>query len=233
MTLIPQPPPDAPLPVRLLKACGGFGKPSIWIVDLEGTPRVWKTWACRPSWERRTLGRRLAQHEGKVIKALSGLEGFPTLLGHPHPWTIEMTLLDAEPVPEIKHGEALSPLYFERLWEALEAMHARGINHGDLRRKNLLRAPGDPHTPRLVDFTQSLYFPPPQSFPKSWILNEAIRIDRVTFLKLKRWYAGPESLTQIEIGEALCIPWHLRVGRFLRQSLYRPVRRALQKKAPR
>lgn len=226
------PPSDAPLPVRLLKASEGIGKPSIWIVDLNGTPRVWKTWASRPGWERRTLGRRLAHREGRIIRALSGLEGFPTFLGHPHPWTLEMSLLDAEPVPEIKHGDALTPLYFDRLWAALSAMHQRGINHGDLRRKNLLRAPGDPNTPRLVDFTQSMHVPPPGSFPWSWFLSEAIRIDRVTFLKLKRWYTGPDSMTEVERQDALSIPWHLRVGRFFRQFCYRPVRRAFQGKAP-
>jgi hypothetical protein len=174
----------------------------------------------------------MAQHEGRVLERLAGVPGTPAFLGHPHPWTLEMELLRAEPVPEEKHGKALSPLYFERLEAALAEMHRRGVNHGDLRRKNLLRAPGDPDTPLLIDFTQSLLISMPPRFPGAWFLAEAVRIDRVTLLKLKRWYLGDGALGQAERAELDRVPWHLSVGRLLRHHLYRPVRRLMQGKRP-
>lgn len=222
MAATPTPPPDAPGALRLLKAGHGFGQPDIWIVDAEGDARVWKTWMRRPRWERATVGRWLAQREGRNIAALEDLAEFPRFLGHPHPATVAMSLMDAEPVPELKNGKGLNAAYFHRLEELLEEMHRRGINHGDLRRKNLLRAPGDPSTPRMVDFTQSLHLPPPRRGIRAYIMREAVRIDRVTFLKLKKWFLGDDALTPDEEAEAERRPWHLRLGRRLRKKIYRP-----------
>ncbi len=206
----------------LLKAGRGFTQPDIWIIDRTGTPRVWKTWGRRPAWERIAVGRWLARREAGIMRALEGLTECPRFLSHPHPWTIEMTLLDAEPVPETKGTDSLDARYFARLGELLAEMHRRGINHGDLRRKNLLRAPGNPSTPLLVDFTQCLHFRPPVRWLRGVIFRQAIRIDRVTLFKLKKWYLGEDALTEAERAELDHIPWHLKVGRFLRKRLYRP-----------
>jgi tRNA A-37 threonylcarbamoyl transferase component Bud32 len=226
---VPQitPPTDAPLPAKALKLGNGPGKPDIWVVDLAGMPRVWKTWDRRPPLERRTLGKRLAAHEARVIERLQDLPAFPKLLSMPHLWTVEMSLLPAEPVPEIKNEGALSRLYFDRLEAILRTMHDRGVNHGDLRRKNLLCAANDREQPLMVDFTQCLLITVPASGVQAYALREAIRIDRVTFLKLKRWYLGEGALSEAEQTELEDVPWHLQVGRFMRHNLYRPVRRLL------
>lgn len=220
-------PPGAPGRAVLLKKGRGLFQPDIWIVDADGGAVVWKTWQRKSALERFLYGRRLARHEARVLRVLGDLEGFPRFLAHPDPWTIAMTLLDSEPIPEVKGGQVLTPLYFDRLWEMLRAMHGRGVNHGDLRRRNLLRAPGDPSTPRMVDFTQSFAFRPPVRGLRAMILRQAIRIDRVTFLKLKRWYLGRENLTGEEIRDMEAIPWHLSVGKFLRKKLYRPFKHAV------
>ncbi len=218
----PPPPPGAPGGTSLLKAGSGAFSPDIWIVDSHGNPRVWKSWWRRPWIEKHTFGRWLARRESRITSVLQDLEGFPRFLSRPHPWTLEISLLDAEPVPELKGGKGLNAQYFARLEGLLSEMHRRGVNHGDLRRKNLLRAPGDPSTPRVVDFTQCFYMPPPRRGPRRWIFRQAVRVDRVTFLKLKSWFLGRETLTPAECEEISRIPWHLYLGRFLRKKIYRP-----------
>lgn len=214
---------------QVLKAGRGPVQPDVWVmVGPDGTPFVRKSWARKAPLWRWLFGRRLARREGRIIAALEDLPGLPRFLGHPDPWTVDMSLLDAEPVPEEKHGTALDALYFARLSELLAAMHRRGINHGDLRRKNLLRAPGDPSTPRLVDFTQCLHFTPPVRGWRRWVLGQAQRVDRVTLLKLKRWFLGPEALDAAERAELAAVPWHLRLGRLLRGRVYRPVKHLLR-----
>src|SRR5690606_1580183 len=99
---IPSPPSGAPGQAKLLKAGRGFFQPDIWIVDADGDARVWKTWQRRPAPERFLVGRWLAKREGLTIRALQDMEGFPALLGWPDPATVEMTLMNAEPVPEVK-----------------------------------------------------------------------------------------------------------------------------------
>ncbi|MCC5874577.1 MAG: hypothetical protein JJU11_00015 [Candidatus Sumerlaeia bacterium] len=224
------PPAGAPGMVILLKKGRGLFQPDLWIVDADDSPRVWKTWRRKSAIERCLYGRRLARREGDILRRLDDLEGFPRFLSHPDPWTLEMTLLDAEPVPEVKGGGGLVEIYFDRLWGMLTEMHRRGINHGDLRRKNLMRAPGDPETPRMLDFTQSFSFQTPVRGIRAVLLREAIRVDRVTFLKLKRWYIGRENLGPEEIREMEAIPWHLQFGRFLRKRLYRPLKHLVQGK---
>src|SRR5690606_26059722 len=113
--LIPTPP-GAPGELRLLKAGRGPVQPDVWIVDGQGRPRVWKTyWRKFPPW-RATGCKWLAAREGRILRRLADVRVVPRFLSHPQPWTLEMSLLDAEPVPEMKGGDALSPLYFDRLW---------------------------------------------------------------------------------------------------------------------
>lgn len=217
-----EPPPGAPGKARLLKAGGGLLQPDIWVItDSEGRESVWKTWGRRPAWEQATLARWLARREADIIRALQDLHGFPQFLARPDSVTIEMSLLDAEPVPEVKRGGELTTLYFMRLRIMLDAMHRRGINHGDLRRKNLLRAPGNPDVPRMVDFTQCFHFQTPVAGLRKIIFREAKRVDDVTYVKLKRWYLGEDSLTEEEKRIFADIPWHLKLGRFLRKKVYR------------
>lgn len=216
------PPAGARGPARLLKASRGALQPDVWVIEGGGTRQVWKTWGRRPTLERKSLCAWLACREGRILRRLDGIDGVPRFLDHPQPWTLVMTMLEAEPVPEVKRGGILTPAYFDKLWTMISAMHERGIIHGDLRRKNLLRAPDDPDTPRIVDFTQCLHFRQPVTGLRRIILREAIRIDRVTFLKLKRWYLPLDAMTAGEIEEMRDIPWHLTLGQMLRKRLYRP-----------
>lgn len=205
--------------------------PDVWIVDTEGTPAVWKTWWRRPKLERMIFGKWFAFREGKILRRLSKMEGFPRFLSNPDPCTLEMTLLLAEPVPEEKHGKSISSLYFKRLEKMLQKMHKEGINHGDLRRKNLLRAPNDPHTPLMVDFTQCLCFTPPIRGLRRLIMKEAIRIDQTTVAKLKKWFLGDEALSDQDFKALGDVPWHLYLGRFLRKKIYRPFKHWRRRKA--
>ncbi|MCC6548282.1 hypothetical protein IT570_14055 [Candidatus Sumerlaeota bacterium] len=221
------PPQGAAGELQLLKAGNGLLKPDVWIVRFNGRATVWKSWDRRPSWERAVFGKWLAGREARVIRKLAGLSGFPEFVSQPHPWTVEMTLLNAESVPEIKRNKDLSPEYFERLWSMISEMHARCIVHGDLRRRNLLRSRVDHALPLIVDFTQCGHFRSPLRWPQRSIFEALKRVDRVTFLKLKKWYLELDQMTPEELRELEDVPWHLSLGRALRKKIYRPLRRML------
>ncbi len=221
------PPPPRPgglkaLARRRLKAGRGFTQPDIWLVRGPDGDEIWKTWGRRPWIERIIIGRWLARREGRIIRTLQDLPGFPRFLYHPDPVTIAMTRLEAEPVPEVKQAGAVDVRYFDRLAVLLREMHRRGVNHGDLRRKNLLRAPGDPSRPCVVDFTQSLNLGRRRRGLRAWVFREAQRIDWTTFAKLKRWFLGEAALNDDDRRALEDVPWHLSAGRFLRKSVYRP-----------
>ncbi|MEQ8819755.1 MAG: hypothetical protein RLY93_05880 [Sumerlaeia bacterium] len=217
-----QPTPPAP-GAELLKAGASATQPDVWKLpaDRLQPDRVWKTFRESPAPLRATVCRWIAQREGRNLQHLQGLPGVPEFLGFPEPWTVEMTWLSAEPVPETKTGHGLGRDYFDELDRLIRAIHARGLNHGDLRRRNLMRH-ARTGAPVLVDFAQSLAFPPQR---QGWIgrrvFLHAAHVDRLTFLKLKRWYLGETALSAEESEELAAQPASLRFGRLLKKGVYR------------
>lgn len=208
---------------RLLKAGQSALQPDVWELLREDGRVVWKTFRESNRLARGTICRWLARREARNLRLLDGLPRTPRLLGMPEPWTIEMSWLDAQPVAESKVNHSLNPAWFDELETMLAEIHRRGMNHGDLRRKNLMSDRGS-GLPCLLDVAQSMVARNSDSVFGRTILKQAQQIDRITFLKLKAWYLGPESLSSEEQAEYDAAPWHLRAGKFLRKKIYRPLK---------
>lgn len=220
------------IPERHLKHTRGFCSPDVLLmVDPHGTRFVRKTWGVRPAWERATFGRWLARREARALHRLQGIEGVPQLLGRPELWAIDMTWIDTAPFPCTDRHTPVSPVYFERLWTIIREMHRRGMNHGDLRRKNLLVHKADPERPVVLDLTQSFTFDNPGGFLARLVLRPAHRVDRLKFLKIKNLHA-PASMTPAELAELADVPFHVRAGRALRRGFYRPFKRWREERNP-
>lgn len=217
---------------RHLKHTRGFCSPDvILMVDATGRRFVRKTWEVRPAWERSTFGRWLARREARALHRLRGIEGVPELIARPEHWTIDMAWIDTAPFPCTDRHTPVSPLYFERLWTIILEMHRRGMNHGDLRRKNLLVFAGDAERPVVLDLTQSFTFDDPRSLVARLVLGPAQRVDRLKFLKIKNLHA-PAAMTREEVADLAQVPLHVRLGRALRRYLYRPVKRWREQRNP-
>lgn len=225
-------PHEIPLPAPgaiLLKAGQGIAHPDVWEIP-GGAGSVWKTYRRRPYFERATLGRWLAAREARVLRQLEGLPGVPRLVGRPDPFTVAMSRLDAEPVPTRPRGAMKEPLYFDRLWDLLQTMHARGLTHGDIRKKNILRSAADPSEPMLVDFTQSLVVAPGSGWPWRSLLARAQRVDRIKFLECKAWLleSGLTPAEQTELDRLS--DWATYLGKWLRREVYGRLRGRRPKK---
>ncbi|MDX2175156.1 MAG: hypothetical protein SF028_01680 [Candidatus Sumerlaeia bacterium] len=207
---------------RLLKRGRTVGHPSIWVEERPTGPVLVKTWEERPRWERATLGRWLAGREAAALRAAAGIPGVPGLFGRPMPWRIEMELLAGTPFPTRHREGKLPPAYFDRLWAALAEMHRRGVNHGDVRRKNLLVLGAGRDEPGLFDFTQSLL----RSGPAALAWSLLVAVDRVRFLQLKRESCS-DGLAPEELREWEARPWFTRLGHWLRARVYRPLKHAV------
>jgi serine/threonine protein kinase len=97
------------------------------------------------------LWRRLLRREAAVYARLAGIPGIPRSYG-----LLDGRYLLLEHVPGPSYRGAQTNLvdreqFFALLLETLRAMHAAGVAHGDLKRKdNLLVGPGE--RPYLIDF---------------------------------------------------------------------------------
>jgi predicted Ser/Thr protein kinase len=88
------------------------------------------------------------EREYSTYQRLAGLAGFPRCLGF-----VDRTWLVLEYVEAIPFRQARlidRELFFQRLLTSIQAMHARGVAHGDLKRKdNLLVI--EPDQPVILD----------------------------------------------------------------------------------
>ncbi len=98
-------------------------------------------------WWLRPLARRLARREARALRALTGLEGFPPLLGLSRN-RLERGWIAGDPLQRRPMRE---PQFYDALRRLLVRMHRRGVTHNDLAKEPnvLVRADG---RPALVDF---------------------------------------------------------------------------------
>ena len=104
-----------------------------------------------PSWLLGLFGRLAIRREDRIYARLAGTPGIPRRYG-----LLDGRHLVLEAIAGGSYRDEQSRLenrerFFARLLETLEAMHAAGVAHADLKRKdNLIVAPGE--QPFLIDF---------------------------------------------------------------------------------
>lgn len=175
------------LPRKLLNR-GGRRNPDVYCIEVSGTPLVVKDFAPRGAFVRSTLGRWVTAREARAWKALDGHPSVPAFRG----W-IDALAFAVEYRPGRRMGRKLRgevPAEFaDRLDRALDAMHARGVVHLDLRhRSNVMLGEGG--DPILIDFGSALMFRP-GSLLARWFLPLLARFDHRAARKWRRKLASP------------------------------------------
>lgn len=102
-------------------------------------PRNWLGW----------LYRAMMRHEYKVYRRLEGFEGVPRCYGLLNKRYLVLEYIEGVPLRERRPENA--GIFFEQFLELLQRLHAVGVAHVDLKKKdNILVVNGE--TPYLVDF---------------------------------------------------------------------------------
>jgi len=194
--------------------------PALRSARLGGRPVVWKDAGGRPWLFRRILGLVL-RREARIMARLSGMPSVPRLVAVCEDGGYVMERLDADRMPHLRHS-ALSPAFFDELLGEIQAMHARGVAHGDLRRKNILVSAAD-QRPKLIDYGTAILLPAGAGWLRSYPWRQARRIDLLHYAKLKQYYL-PGSLDERERRWLADAPWHYRIGGLWRERFYRPLK---------
>lgn len=148
---------------------------------------------CPAPW-RWTYGRLLTGREVRAYGRLEGVEGVPRFLGRIDGYAFGVEWVAGKDLGKCPKG-TLRVETFDRLAATVEAMHARGVLHLDLRqRRNVLV--DDAGVPRVIDFSSGFTVDPAGRFGR-WMLRVFGAVDRSGVLKYKRRFL-PQSLTDDE-----------------------------------
>lgn len=207
---------------KLVHRGSSFAQPDVYVAECGGRRVLVKDFAARPRWFRLLVGRRILRHEYRVLAQLADVSGVPQVYGLVDKDAVAMEYIDCcapfRARREAEDDEIPCPGFFEELKQVLQRIHEHGIGHGDIRRKNILRGPGD--APYVIDFASAVRVDGPLRLARTWLFRATRVVDRITVLKLHQSFYE-DGLTASEQDCLDKPPWYLRVGRYLRKNVYR------------
>jgi len=190
---------------------GSATKAAVLVVEAAGGAVLVKDVRPLQAFVRAVYGRVVLRREERALSALAGAPGVPRLLGRIDRDALAIEYVDAEPL-----RRQLGPERLRRACAALgarvDALHARGVAHLDLRQKRnvLVTAEGDVY---LVDFESAFVLA-----RRGWrglLLRLLAPFDRAAVLKFRARYA-PDLLSDAERARARRQRWLGRLWFFHR-----------------
>lgn len=166
-------------------------RPSVWRVDGPGGPLVVKD-ARSGRWWARPLARWLLRRERRILARLSGLDGVPQVLAEAGPDAFACSWLEGRPLDR-EAFQARPRAMAEALRARIDAIHARGVFHMDLRQRQNVLHDGKGGV-AFVDFGAALALGAAGRRVLGRLLGA---VDRQAALKYLARYA-PEALTEDE-----------------------------------
>lgn len=192
---------------------------SVFAADLlalgEGDGRlVLRDYAARPWLVRSTWGRVSIAREAAAYRRLQGVEGVPRFVGTPDACSLLISFVVGETLVRRNCRRDVGYELFLHLESLLAEIHARGVAHGDVRRKNIIVTPD--RKPCLIDFETAVIRGP----LTGWLFRTVAGIDMARALKI-RGEAFARRLTDEERARLRSPGLLLRGGRFLRRTFLR------------
>lgn len=184
----------ASLTVTVLKR-GPWGKADVLRIAHASGEAILKDFSSKSA-PVRWFGRRQLRRERRALRRLQGLLGVPAFLAEVPSCGLLMTKIDGEPITRWRAkppGEIA--LMMERLSALVDRMHARGVAHLDLRKRDniLIGADG---WPGVIDFNASVCFAA-GTMRAALFFPILRRVDHAAVLKWKSFLL-PQGLTPEE-----------------------------------
>ncbi|PKO14639.1 hypothetical protein CVU37_14180 [candidate division BRC1 bacterium HGW-BRC1-1] len=201
--------------VKPLKMSLSIVGPDVWLLARDGCQYVLKDFRGRSFLLRQTWGRISIGRETRALSRLAGIVGVPRMMVQIDPYAFIMEFMEGETLPRSSQRGLLGPDFFPALESLIDQLHARGVAHGDLRRRNILVTTDK--RPALLDFETAVLK------KDCWFgcrfFKMMTRVDKLKVLKMKHKYFSLQTSAE---DRALLEnpPWNLKAGHFLRHSVY-------------
>lgn len=161
---------------------------SVYLVEENGVRFAVKDYAATPP-AFHSVAPLLVARECKALQHLDGVPGIPRFLGKIDALAFALEFIEGKPL-DLFHRGQVAPVIFENMARVIAAMHARGVAHGDLkRRSNALITPTNEVF--LVDFATAIVARGPLS---RRLMREVARVDRKAIPRLKK-HVAPQLLS--------------------------------------
>ncbi len=195
--------------------------------DAQGRNFFIKTFSGHPAWARLLIGRRALRHEFKILRQLraGGFLAAPEAVALLEKDTLLLEFLPGQRLESRRHYQAdnlPSQEFFQQLQDLLLQLHNLGFCHGDFRRANIIISTDG--RPLLVDWSTAV--PNRAGCPccgwQKWVFRVLKNSDLWSLASIIESFY-PESLSpemRFRLGKQ---PWYLRLGRFVRQKIYRKI----------
>ena len=169
----------------------------MYLVEIEGATAAVKDYANAPPAFARFVAPFLIRREMRALRRLRGTPGVPQVYGRLDRFAFAQQYIEGRPVADFAPGE-LDPAVFPRVQKVIDAIHARGVSHGDLkRRSNLLITPDGEVF--LVDFAAAIIARPGvASAGARWLQKQVALVDDKALPRIIK-LSAPELLTQDDL----------------------------------
>lgn len=167
---------------REVLVSGVGAKADVLVVGVDGTTVIVKDFASRGAWVR-GLGRLQIRREVAAYRWLEGVSSVPALVGRIDPLALAIERIEGERLAFAALQPGDGPRHVAALRTILDAIHARGVVHNDLRgRENvLLRRDGGLS---VVDFAAAVRLRP-GGLAHRLFFRRLVLADEAAFLKWK------------------------------------------------
>jgi serine/threonine protein kinase len=175
----------------------------------------------RPWW-RRVILLPLLRHEYRVYRKLEGFAGVPRCYG-----LLDNRFLVLEYIAggSLREGRILDRAgFFDGMRKLLDGLHARGVAHVDLKKKDNILITGNDQ-PYLVDFGVACIRKPGFAPFNHWLFGIAVRFDFNAWIKHK--YHGNYGAISAEDQCYLHTTFIERISRLVKQP-YRAIKRKIR-----
>lgn len=166
---------------------------SVYLVEVDGQCAAVKDFANTPPKFRRYVAPFLIGREIKALKHLEGTPGVPRFYGRVDRYAFAMEFIEGRPIADFEPGE-LSLQTLKNVQNSIDAIHERGVSHGDLkRRSNLLVTPDE--QVYLIDFAAAVVGKRRGNFFLNWLQRKMAEIDDKSISKIKK-FSAPDQMTE-------------------------------------